>query len=385
MKGIIISILRLLLVCISLLSLVRCRENVPLRDVDASVVLTPLQQTKIVNDISPLVQDVELIEIANDKRTYMSTVTKMLLDKVGNMYILDDRGNLVAIKPNGTYHDNISHKGRANNEYLNISDIAISEDEFLILDGSKVKCFDLSDQSHCRIIDIPVKSPCDAVAPDGNGGVYLYSAFPLDYADSRTDNDYLLYRVSKDGKLIDEYVRRDDNTLSIGNITQSSWNEYYLRPQDSNHVFYKLTSNGIKATYKMDFGEDNIPHRYFFDSANEDLVSYITSPYYKVPMELHETSSHVVFRVAGPDAQEITVLYDKNTWKGVRWKNAPTDMQMQILGADKDYFYAIMPEIGPDDDNHGPLFRYVREKAESLDSESVENSYVVKISFGSIK
>lgn len=383
MKG--ISILKLLLVCIVLLSLVRCKKNVPLSDVEASVVLTPLQQTKMVDDISSLVLDVELIEIANDKRTYMSTVTKMLLDKVGNMYILDDRDNLVAIKPDGTYHDNISHKGRANNEYINISDIAISEDEFIILDGPKVKCFDLSDQSRYRIIDIPVKSSCDAVAPDGNGGVYLYSAFPLDYVDSRTNNDFLLYRVSKDGELIDEYVRREDNTLSIGNIIQSSWNEYYLRPQNSNHIFYKLTSDGINAVYKVDFGADNIPHRYFFDSANEDLVSYIRSPYYKVPMELHETLSHVVFRVAGPDAREITVLYDKNTWKGVRWENAPADMQMQILCADKDYFYAIMPETGPDDDNHGPLFRYVRETAESRDSASIEHSYIVKIRFGRIR
>jgi len=380
-----ISIVKLLSACIVLLSFSNCKGNVPLSDVDASVVLTPLKQTQTVDDISSLVRDVELIEIVNDKRTYMSTITKMLLDKVGNMYMLDDRGNLAAIKPDGTYHDNISHKGRANNEYLNISDIAISEDEFLILDGTKVKCFDLSDPSRYRIIDIPVKSPCDAVAPDGNGGVYLYSAFPLDYVDSRTDNDYLLYRVSKDGELIDEYVRREDNTLSIGNIAQSSCNEYYLRPQNSSHIFYKLTSDGIKATYKMDFGADNIPHRYFFDSANEELVSYITSPYYKIPMELHETSSHVVFRVAGPDAQEITVLYDKNTWKGVRWANSPTDMQMQILGADKECFYAIMPEIGPDDGNHGPLFRYVREMAESRDSASSKHSYIVKISFGRIK
>ncbi len=343
------------------------------------MVLTPLQQTTRVDDISSLVEDIQLVKIADDERTYMSTAAKMLLDKSGNIYVLDDRNNLVAMKPDGTYHSTIARQGRAGNEYLNIRDIALSDDEFLILDGTKVKCFNLLDPSHYRIIDIPVKSPCDAIAPDGNGGVYLYATFPADFTDTRTHDDYLLYRVSKHGEWLGEYIRREDNTLSIGNIVQSSWNEYYLRPQNSNHIFYKLTSDSIYAAYKIDFGAENIPPRYFFDAANENLASYITSPYYKIPMELHETLSHIVFRVAGPGAKDFTVLYDKGSWKGIMWENRSSDMR--ILGADDDYFYAIMQETDPSNEDHGPLFRYVRKIAESRDTLSTEHAYIVKIRF----
>ena len=145
-------ILELLSTGILLLTVVGCRDNGPLNDMEASVVLTPLQQTTRVDDISSLVEDIQLVKIADDERTYMSTAAKMLLDKSGNIYVLDDRNNLVAMKPDGTYHSTIARQGRAGNEYLNIRDIALSDDEFLILDGTKVKCFNLLDSSHYRII-----------------------------------------------------------------------------------------------------------------------------------------------------------------------------------------------------------------------------------------
>ena len=84
-------ILELLSTGILLLTVVGCRDNGPLNDMEASVVLTPLQQTTRVDDISSLVEDIQLVKIADDERTYMSTAAKMLLDKSGNIYVLDDR------------------------------------------------------------------------------------------------------------------------------------------------------------------------------------------------------------------------------------------------------------------------------------------------------
>lgn len=359
-----------------------CKRRIVLSDVDASIVLTPLQHAQLQNDLGDVVDAVELTEIADDKRTYTSVVTKMVLDRNKNMYMLDDRGNLVAIKPDGTFLTTVARRGRAGNEYLNISDIAISDREFMILDGSKVKCFDLADLSQVRIIDIPVNVPCDALAPDGMDGIYLYSAFPRDYEDTRTDNDFLLYRVSSDGELVAEYVKREDNTVSMNNISQASIGEYILRPQSSNHVFYRLTEDGIVPEYKIDFGEKNIPHRYFFDSADEDLGTYIMSPYYKLPMELHETSSHVFFRVAGPQARETSIVYDKRSKKGIRWESEPCDMQMQILASDGEWFYAVMPELPETDELHGPFFRYVHNALQKQGMSEAEHSYIVKIQFG---
>ena len=344
--------------------------------------MKPLEQTRKVDDISPWVDAVEFVRIADDERTLFSTVVKMLLDDSGNIFLLDDQGRIVALKSDGTFLRAVARQGRANNEYISVSDIAVAGPEFMILDGSKVKCFDLSDPSGVRSIDIPVSVPCDALAPDRDGGVYLFSAFSLDPAENRSDADSLLYRVSAEGDLVGSYLRRTDCTLSLNNISQSSCGEYMLRPQDGNHIFYRLTADGIVPAYRVDFGDENIPYRYYFDVAGEDLMSYIMSPYYKMPMELHETASHLFFRVAGPEAREVSVVYDSGSSTGIMWENAPSDMQMQILGSDGKWFYAIMPETGGADDGmHGPLYGYVQKALSEKEPDAADHSYIVKIRF----
>ena len=351
-------------------------------EAEDGIVLKPLEQTQKADDLSPWVDAVEFVRIADDERTLFSTVVKMLLDDSGNIFLLDDQGRIVALKPDGTFLRAVARQGRANNEYISVSDIAVAGPEFMILDGSKVKCFDLSDPSGVRSIDIPVSVPCDALAPDGDGGVYLFSAFSPDPAENRSDADSLLYRVSAEGDLVGSYLRRTDCTLSLNNISQSSCGEYMLRPQDGNHIFYRLTADGIVPAYRVDFGDENIPYRYYFDVAGEDLMSYIMSPYYKMPMELHETASHLFFRVAGPEAREVSVVYDSGSSTGIMWENAPSDMQMQILGSDGEWFYAIMPETGGADDGmHGPLYGYVQKALSEKEPDAADHSYIVKIRF----
>lgn len=373
----------ILLQCVVMTALfAACGRRIAPRDAEGGIVLKPLEQTQKVDNISPWVDAVEFVRIADDERTLFSTVVKMLLDDSGNIFLLDDQGRIVALKPDGTFLRTVARQGRANNEYISVSDIAVAGPEFMILDGSTVKCFDLSDPSGVRSIDIPVSVPCDALAPDGDGGVYLFSAFSLDPAENRSDADSLLYRVSAEGDLVGSYLRRTDCTLSLNNISQSSCGEYMLRPQDGNHIFYRLTADGIVPAYRVDFGDENIPYRYYFDVAGEDLMSYIMSPYYKMPMELHETPSHLFFRVAGPEAREVSVVYDSGSSTGIMWKNAPSDMQMQILGSDGKWFYAIMPETGGADDGmHGPLYGYVQKALSEKEPDAADHSYIVKIRF----
>ena len=183
----------ILLPCIVMTALLAaCGSRIAPRDAEGEIVLKPLEQTRKVDDISTWVDAVEFVRIADDERTLFSTVVKMLLDDSGNIFLLDDQGRIVALKPDGTFLRTVARQGRANNEYILVSDIAVAGPEFMILDGSKVKCFDLSDPSGVRSIDIPVSVPCDALAPDGDGGVYLFSAFSLDPAENRSDADSLL-------------------------------------------------------------------------------------------------------------------------------------------------------------------------------------------------
>lgn len=78
----------------------------------------------------------------------------------------------------------------------------------------------------------------------------------------------------------------------------------------------------------------------------------------------------------------MSVLYDRKSLGGIMWENAPGDMQMQILGSDGEWFYAVMPEtVGADDEPHGPLYSYVHKALSAKDAEAADHSYLVKIRF----
>lgn len=371
--------------------LAACGSRIAPRDAEGGIVLKPLEQTQKVDDISPWVDAVEFVRIADDGRALFSAVVKMLLDDSGNIYLLDDQGRIVALAADGGSLTEVAQEVCDNEGCHFISDMALSDSELLILEGNEIIRFELADLSHVRREKVPVDLPCDALAPDGKGGIYLFSAFPKTLPELPQGNnvtkvlagdEFMLYRISADGVVAEQYIPRTDCTLSLNNISQSSCGEYMLRPQDGNHIFYRLTADGIVPVYRVDFGDENIPYRYYFDVAGEDLMSYIMSPYYKMPMELHETASHLFFRVAGPEAREVSVVYDSGSSTGIMWENAPSDMQMQILGSDGKWFYAIMPETGGADDGmHGPLYGYVQKALSEKEPDAADHSYIVKIRF----
>lgn len=296
-------------------------------------------------------------------RCILATVTKMLIDGRANAFMMDDRNRVVAVSADGSRLTVIAQEECDGEGCRIISDMALCGNELLVLVGHEILRFDGDDFSLVRRDNVPIDLPCDALAPDGDGGMYLFSAFPKNLPELpqggnvtkvQSGDEFMLYRLSPDGEVADRYIPRDDCTLSLNNISQSSCGEYMLRPQNGNHIFYRLTADGIVPAYRVDFGSENIPHRYYFDVAGEDLMSYIMSPYYKMPMELHETASHLFFRVAGPEAREVAVVYDRKSHVGIMWENAPGDMQMQILASDGKWFYAVMPETGGAEDGpHG--------------------------------
>lgn len=350
----------------------------------STIELFPMQQTTMVDELVSWIDTISLTPIT-DARYFSMPISKMLIDSIGNLYMLNIGGLVARIEPDGNYTSlTESFAATCTSEgcsgLTEVSDIALSAHELMLLEDRTITCLDLADLTQEHVIDNPVQAPCDALAPDGNGGIYLFSAFPSDYTLTHSCNDSLLYRVSANGELLDSYITRQDNTLSLNNISQASYNRYYLRPQSSDHIFRLLTPDGPQPAYRIDFGTENIPPRYFFDSVNENLGDYLMSPYYKIPMELHETSSHIVFRVAGPSAHEITILYDKESLHGIMWENDPNDMSLQILAADDEWFYTIMPTVPNDTESHGPLFRHLLETLKR-DGSNASSAHIVKIAF----
>lgn len=347
-----------------LLYLIGCKNQEAI--VIANKTFYPLKECKEISDLDRFIDTIEIICPDQKEQINIGDISKVLLDASGNFYILDIKGGFHILNPDGTLFKSRIQRGRAANEYIHVEDIALSEHELLLLDGTSIKCFDLKDIHKTRSINISSKTPFDAIAPYKEGGVYLFSAFPAKYKDASKEKDYLLSCLDCTGRLIYQDILREDCTFSIGNISQACYNTYYLRPQNNNHLFFRLADDGIVPEYCIDFQEYKIPDRYYYRDGKEDILSYMKANYFKLPIYLHETTTHLSFNAVGPEATEYTFLYDKQSRQGIRWYSKKGDPVIRISASDKDSFYIFLPDFIFDKKNDpGPLVKYIQNKLKS--------------------
>ena len=306
-------------------------------------------------DISEYVSVVDVKPI--DDSIVFANVSKMVADESGNYYILDSRGTIVSITADGKVGPLSITRGRASNEYASASDICYQDGTFYILENSRIKAFDIKDTHNNKITDRKgIPDPVDAISCIPGGGFYLFSAFSKSARADRKGFDNMLRMIDGDGKVVSEALPREDCTFSMNNISQSRDNTYFLRPQSSESIFYRLGKDGAEPAFKVDFGEKTMPARYYFDVCDEDMGAYMLSEYYKLPMDLHDTKHFVYNRFCGDQASECSLVYSRKTKKCIAWKNTNEDSGFRILGSDNDSFILISTNT---EGQYGPLGRAV--------------------------
>lgn len=334
-------------------------------------VLKPLEETELISDMSQYVTSVDFLPVSND--IPLAPIKKALITQDGNMVLCDMANQLVLLNKDGSV-SKIADKGRAATEYSSLGDIALCGDYLMILDNDKVKYFNLSDKNDIKVVDLPKGIPFDAIAPSGASGVFAYSAYPGIPQEGET---YLLYNVTPNNDYV-PLLKQEDYTTTLFNISQSCNNDYFLRPQDSNHIFYKLTSSGIVPVYKIDFEEQNIPSRYYY-SVQEDMGKFMMSEYYKLPMELCQTKSHLFFHCCGPNAVDHNFIYSLNGKSGIHWISEQMDFIAKVIGADKEHIYVFYSTIDSTDSNVGVLTKYINQ--EFAKRSMTGESFIVKLKF----
>jgi len=348
----------------------------------AEKILRPLSETREVCDIGNHVKEVSFKRMPEN--VLMSDVMKLLVHENGDVIIQDMASQLLLLKESADSLEVIANRGRASNEYLVPRDIALSGENLLLLDDTEIRSFGLYEKLSCKSFDVPVNVPCDAIAPCSGDGVYLFSAFPLKFKDSRKENDYLLYSADLDEKKVRKFIRREDCTFTIGNISQSSGNRYYLRPQNSRHIFYELTESGPVPSYKIDFGKKNIPDRYYYSTAGEDVGRYMVAAYYKLPMGLCRTDTHLYFHCCGPDASDVNYIYDEETGRGINWISGPMDHTARILAATEEEFLVLYQNLEGGLPEVGALANFIRKEYLKLGFDDENAQYIVRVRFGKI-
>ena len=315
-----------------------------------------------------------------DDAVKFADIAKMLVLPNDRFVIMDSGGTISLFDSGGAPVPGLQ-KGRAANEYFSAMDIAWNGKDLLVLEANRVGFFDIAGVSakRDRSFTLSTERAFDAIAPCDNSGCYLFSSFAESYNDNRKKTDDLLFKFNSKGQVVSSFLRREDWTFSLFNISQSKDNVYYLRPQNTSNVFYRLDPSGPKGAYKLDFGEKGIPARYYFNNAHEDLRDYILSDYYKLPMECHETDEYVYFRFAGDRAADYNVVFKIETGQGIMWRNK-NGADYRILASDKDSFFLISGGGAELVRDGGPLADMI--EASYTESEIAQDGqYLIRLSF----
>ena len=353
-------------------------------DIIAEKILLPLEQTLLINDIAKYIDTISFIELEESDESLLSEISNMLIDKSGNLYTLGSAA-IYVFKPDGTFLRSISGKGRGPREFLNVCDFCISKNgaELMILDENKILCFGITDTTFFQEIPISLNFPIDAISPTENGDVYLFSAFPINYKEGVTENNWLLTKINRKGELLGQYLEKDDWTFTNIAITQVSNNRYYLRPQNSKHIVYELTSD-LRPLYKIDFKAEGIPAQYQYDGIGRNVQDFFMAPYYKFPSYFQETNDYLFFKVAADQAKEYNFIYSLEQIKGINWPSNPDDPFVSVIASDSEYFYAVIFSAdievydAENPSKHGPLFRFIAESMIALEPINNSNPIIVK-------
>lgn len=331
--------------------------------------------TSLSADISDMVSVVDVQPI--DESVLFSGISKMLSDGQGNFFILDSRGIILSLDKYGRPGPLKLTRGRAANEYVSASDICYIDGKLCVLENARIKVFDIDDTHKCTSLDLTkFKDPVDAFSATTDGKFYLFSAFSSDSRDDRHGKGNTLRLIDDNGHVVAESIPREDCTFSMNNISQSKDNVYYLRPQNSESIFYRLEKEGPVPAFSVNFGDKAMPARYFYDSAGEDLGTYMMSDYYKLPMDYHDTDDYVYCRFCGSQASECSLVYSRKSGKCIAWKNSKEDSGFRVIGSDKDCFILIPAN---NDGHYGPMGRTVLPALKVKCSEG--QSAIVKIRF----
>lgn len=155
----------------------------------------------------------------------------------------------------------ISNQGRERDQYRNLSDIYLGDDELQLLDkcGKKILVYDYEGNLKNRI-EIPINAYSFFDA--GHGEYWLYANNDI------KDTDYQLLRYNSTDSVIDKELLPIDKHIAsymmLGtgtNFDSAGHNLFFYSPPAQ--TIYTLSNDTIEQAYTFDFGKHNVPQGYY--------------------------------------------------------------------------------------------------------------------------
>lgn len=371
---------RLLFLPLILLLFIQCKKE----EVKLGIEIHPLEQTQTITSIDDYVESIEYII---PDAVHYGCKNCITMCSNGDMITFGKSNEIILLNSAGEFKRVIAYNGKGNREFISATSMVLSsgEEYLYVLDDRKIRLFGMEDSTYYSEIELPQNACVDAIAPSEDDHIFLYSAF---FGQNPSDNEeqYLVSKIDKTGAVVEKYIKKDDFTFSIFNITQSYGNKYILRPQNADHIFYRF-DNTLTPTYRINFGAKNIPHQYCYSQSGSDMETYMTSDYYKMPIYLYETSDVLSFSAAAIGAKQHNFIYLKDKMTGINWFNSFDEPEVPIVSSDENYLYFTFSGINIDSYNqanpqiNSPLFRYISNKFLNEWKLTTDDDVIVKIKF----
>lgn len=255
-----------------------------------------------------LFENIRVIPLETNDKCLIAKPRRVLFfeDKI---FVQDFINHLYQFDTKGKFIKEIGRKGRGPGEFLHIMGFDVDKNgDIFILDMVKILKYS-STGKFAGSTRLKFECFPDQLALNKNGNIYVWGGTNSVY-DNNRDDKFALYEISKQGKLVDEFLPLKYKITNSFNRFNKCVNYSNIDPIYGNDTIYKLDSDGISVNYFIDFGENalgkNIPGKFksLADFKGEN------SKYYTDVRKFTETKEWIYFAFDA-DNRTCNAFYSK--------------------------------------------------------------------------
>ena len=338
---------KIIILCLLTLLITACKNNADEKTRDQLITLRPLASKVLVKDFSAYIDTVEIVPLETLEESFIDHIREILVTKTKDICLQTSK-TVLLFDSFGRFRFIIGKTGRGPGEYTRVTDMCISgnEENLLILDCfNDILRYSLSDGHFIERIKPEwkgKKSSYNGICPSSDNGFFLFAPNPpaIEKFDSVF---YCLGKFDQNGKLLEESLVRKDFNVPVNHFTRSYDYSTFMRPPGGENSFYRISNGKVSPYLRINFEEQAIPLKYIFSFPGNPwlhLNKFIKSPYYKLPMDLLETETHLYFWSGGPGGTTHEFLYTKVNKNGIHWTSGDK-IPFNFMAADSGWFYSV--------------------------------------------
>lgn len=362
-----------------------CSANTGTDDIDSRF-FAPLRATEEVEDLTPFVSDLEVLQIGADS-VGRPGISKILFS---DPIVFLSGGVVFSASPDFQVIRKVGDVGRGPGEYLSIKDIAINSDgdELWCMDVlNSVLRYDLKTMAFLGKIDFEKdqREYARAMIPQEGNTIALYTPNPDGFFPQHHETFFCLSFFNASGKDIDRQLPWTQYNVMAGfsnPVSAADQGEYVLAPESSN-IAYVFSGNGLDHKLVFDFGPKWIPSD-FFNPKHGDPAKKVGDLFdmdcFKLISSVYFPGGNLYFHAYGKESSSWNFLLSKDGSHGIRWKSVGIlSPPIYAIASEGEYLFFHYDDYGLVEEEKDPLKKYVIRK-NGLPAKT-GSSYLIKVKF----